>query len=749
MTLFAAICISLLNVCKPDAEASVQSVSLSPAVVELNIGESQTLTADVQPAGASNKALEWYSSDAHVASVSTGGVVTAVGVGKTIVTAVAVADNNKRATASVVVNEPTTPVEPDDPTTPTEQGRPRFAVLSDTHVGRDIGGLTAKQRVSQALKHLLSHGEYDAVFIVGDLTNNGLASQYDEFMSIIEDRANIPASLPVYVMMGNHEFYNGLSGEAAQQLYLTKTRQPLHQYFAIKGYPFITISSSSGVADTNGGMAYNDAAKSFLAEHLRKAATEYPDKPVFVFFHIPCAGTVVVSDLWGNTEFNSILKDYPNVIAISGHLHHPLGDPRSIHQDRYTSIQEGSTLDGEIEPDVVTIGTLPENYDHVTEGLIVSVLDNGNVDVERWDTYRDETMLPNWLIEAPFDGTKFNYRNRDGLPAPVFASDAKPTVTDVEDGACKVTYPQAADNDLVRNYVIDILDGTTVVSSYSQFSQYYLNSKKPATLSVSMAIPDGKQLTARVTAVDCYNHRSEPIVSEPFTLAAFIPDPNVPQPVADLLDVVFDTGNKATDASAQNNTVMTGATVPTTALNPSINQWTAAFTGSTSVFYKIDYKANNAIKNAFANSFSFELYYRPGRTGLSQCPMSATEQGGAGLEQTSDNHIAFWAYIGGGYQILTGSAAIASSKWYHLVATYDKTAGKLVLYQDGTPVASANVSGDFALPSATSAQWICLGGDATSTTLASDPLFGEIAIARLYAKALTRDEAYRLYMETK
>jgi hypothetical protein len=203
--------------------------------------------------------------------------------------------------------------------------------------------------------------------------------------------------------------------------------------------------------------------------------------------------------------------------VFSGHSHWPIGDPRSIHQGVFTAINDGSLTYSEIEKGTVNIGIHPEGYENITEGLIVDVLSNRNVEIERWDTYRNEEIVPKWLVQAPHNGSHFTYKNRNGLPAPIFANGTIPTIRNINGESIAVTFPQATDNETVHHYIVDIMEGDRVISSFGKFSQFYLNSEMPDKLSVSFsALPLGKTLTVQVKAVDSYNNQSIPIKSEPF-----------------------------------------------------------------------------------------------------------------------------------------------------------------------------------------------------------------------------------------
>jgi Icc-related predicted phosphoesterase len=394
-----------------------------------------------------------------------------------------------------------------------QSGLPRFAVMSDIH----FGGGVATERVARALKNLLSNGRLDALFVVGDLADHGLATEYDELLAVYRNPANVPADLPVYYMMGNHDH----GQKNGKEIYMSKLGQPMNQYIEIKGYPFITISMTG-----SGSLDFNQEARTFLATHMDSASKKYPGKPIFVFMHIPpqntCYGSSV-SDGWGTPVFLPTLNQYPQAVVFAGHSHWPIGDPRSIHQDAFTSVNDGSTYYSEIEGGTVNVGSHPERYGEVTEGIIVSLLENGNVEMERWDTRRKEEILPRWTVEAPHDGSMFTYKNRNGLPAPSFPVGATMTTTH-GDESCTVTFPQASDNDVVHHYLIEILEGNNVVMSYGKFSQFYLNSEMPATLTATIpCLPDNKPLTAQVKAVDSYNNQSAAIIGSSFTLPPATP----------------------------------------------------------------------------------------------------------------------------------------------------------------------------------------------------------------------------------
>ena len=85
-----------------ETSVAVTGVTLNKATLSLIAGASETLTATVAPADATNKKVTWKSSDAAVASVDANGKVTGVKAGEATIT-VTTEDGGKTATCKVTV----------------------------------------------------------------------------------------------------------------------------------------------------------------------------------------------------------------------------------------------------------------------------------------------------------------------------------------------------------------------------------------------------------------------------------------------------------------------------------------------------------------------------------------------------------------------------------------------------------------------------------------------------------------------
>ncbi|MGI6584807.1 MAG: S-layer homology domain-containing protein [Lutisporaceae bacterium] len=91
---------------------SVSAISVEPKELTLLVEETAQLTATVTPSNATNKKINWSSSDEEVATVDASGNVTAVAVGTATITATSDADSSKKDSCVVTIEakEPAFPV---------------------------------------------------------------------------------------------------------------------------------------------------------------------------------------------------------------------------------------------------------------------------------------------------------------------------------------------------------------------------------------------------------------------------------------------------------------------------------------------------------------------------------------------------------------------------------------------------------------------------------------------------------------
>lgn len=433
-----------------------------------------------------------------------------------------------------------------------------FAVISDIHFGNNVGkGPLVK--VPQALRHITSRGELDALIVVGDLTENGNISEYDQLVETFQDTTVIVNPVKnFFFVMGNHDNFNS-NGKSNFQTSLKPFNggesYPLNNYQVIKGYPFIMVSmfdrhNNDIDYPAYGTSTYPAETTNWLKESLEKASQECPGKPIFVFTHMPPRWTIYSTwpelengTAWCMKALNPILNKYPQAVVFAGHNHYPMGDPRSIHQganpnstrqNYYTVINTSSTTYAVMYKDAFDDsinGTYPVNYADITEGLIVTELSNGDIEVKRYDTYRDEEIAADkrWILKAPFDGSQFTYadiRDKDDNPlnkelysggdAPVFADDAFLSLT-TSPTAVMVKFPQASDDDCVFRYLFNVYEAATntIVKKAYASSQFYMNSARPERLTLTISgLKSKTDYYIEAKALDSYDNESAALVKE-------------------------------------------------------------------------------------------------------------------------------------------------------------------------------------------------------------------------------------------
>lgn len=84
-----------------------------------------------------------------------------------------------------------------------ENERLSFGVISDIHFENEIGE-GAMIKVPKALKNLTSRNQLDVLVVVGDLTNNGRAEQYEMLVNVFSNEANFIN--PMSNFGGSHSF---------------------------------------------------------------------------------------------------------------------------------------------------------------------------------------------------------------------------------------------------------------------------------------------------------------------------------------------------------------------------------------------------------------------------------------------------------------------------------------------------------------------------------------------------------------
>jgi hypothetical protein len=131
LIMFAIISMAVTS-CKKDSGVSVSGVTLNLPALSVTVGATAQLTANVAPANADTKTVNWSSSDITIAAVDNNGMVVGVKVGTATIT-VTTTDGLKNATCTVTVNQSgisVTGVTLDNPTLSVKVGESKVLTAS-------------------------------------------------------------------------------------------------------------------------------------------------------------------------------------------------------------------------------------------------------------------------------------------------------------------------------------------------------------------------------------------------------------------------------------------------------------------------------------------------------------------------------------------------------------------------------------------------------------------------------------------
>ncbi|SCM92442.1 Uncharacterized protein BWINRASL_00768 [Bacillus mycoides] len=606
-----------------------------------------------------------------------------------------------------------------------------FPVVSDVHIkDNETDGMFRWKRAIEQLNSIAP--KQDAFVIVGDFTDTGSVKQYDRFMQVYNENANKDAVR--MNSLGNHDYWNGLSVEGAQKRFLEKTgMESIYYHNVVKGYHFIVMSPENGT--THG--YYSDKQINWLKEEMAKAQKDDPEKPIFVFLHQHIKDTVYGSQEWGtqdSAKINAVLKEYPQVITFSGHSHYPLDDPRSIHQKDFTSVGTSSVSYMEVEGGKVQ-GNIPAESRALSQGLLVEV-DDKEVTINRRDFHTNAWTGEPWKIQLPSKKETFTHVEDRDKEKPSFAKAAKLSVSNVTENAATVTFPQAVDNLLVHSYRVQAKDKQTgeIKNKLLAFSEFYRD-PVPKELTFTLAgLDGGKSYTLEVVAIDSFgNESAQPLTAEITTKKDNI-DPNVKVPKADVFDVNFLDGTfKDNSPFGTKGDVKGNVSIE---YDKALKTNVMKLNGKANTFGYLPFSA--AQKEKVANSFTLETVFSINEI-RGQGILQNTESGGIGFESTGSGYVELWAHIGGSYKRV--GVQLEANKTYHLTGTYNGS--EVAIYVDGKKVNSQPANGKVYHPNVPFA----LGADPDSNGNGGIPLNGQIALAKLYSKALSSSEVLAAYNE--
>ncbi|MDR6883695.1 cadherin-like beta sandwich domain-containing protein [Bacillus sp. 3255] len=424
-----------------------------------------------------------------------------------------------------------------------EQPLLKFAAWSDVHLEPGTPESDARTRALYESNFDVLSSIFpnpDAIVIAGDLINdnsNGKGAHHTFVRDVINEqmaRKNW-SNLPVQVAIGNHDaaVSNVRNGYPAEWF----TDQPGGYYEkTIKGYSFFFLNGNS----YNGDTGQRNWLKGRLSELTSDPANR--NKPIFITLHHPISGTVMDGQQATNANLNTDLKDFPQVVVLSGHSHLNINDERSIYQKDYTAVNLGSMSYIETESGYFTVtpeGLVDEDLMPQMQSQFIEVYAD-RIEIERVAYNGD----PGWITlggvwqhqKAPFNSagalagkkwvvkltgntneeikSNFMYTaaNRNKV-APQFMANPDIKVLPGENNVPVLSFRQAKDDEAVHHYAVTLYDQRTaqLVKTYNVLSDFYF-SPIPNKMNIPMSgLDSSKSYVINVRAVDALGNMSNPL----------------------------------------------------------------------------------------------------------------------------------------------------------------------------------------------------------------------------------------------
>ena len=259
----------------------------------------------------------------------------------------------------------------------------RAGITTDTHVTPNPKSVN---RLRAALT-LFKEKNVDVVINLGDVADKFHPEAYKHYRNTVKEV--YPEGIKEIFAYANHDLNPGLPGLPKPLTYemvkkeLEITHEPV-DLLVLNGVVFVIFPES--MHDLK---AYE--------EHLAAAAEKYPGQPLFVIDHRPPHNTSYNTLVWCKLGKGEILKKFPQVISISGHVHNEVRNELCIWQKEYTVVDAGciSGWGGDLE------GVIP--FGKSTAGVLIMEVYKDKVLFHRMDCQTKAVVAEPWCVPLPHD----------------------------------------------------------------------------------------------------------------------------------------------------------------------------------------------------------------------------------------------------------------------------------------------------------------------------------------------------------
>ena len=401
----------------------------------------------------------------------------------------------------------------------------KIGIVSDFQLSQELEKISPSfkyyaNNVYVTLNYFKKH-DIDLIIIAGDITNNGRLLNLIYFKKIFYSVFNENSKPRVISLMGNHDYFdlNFTNIENQKKFYKVINSYP-NSHYIINGYHFIFWSQDNYLINERGITNYT-----WIKNNLDQARQNLKKKgdPIFVITHIPPKLTVYGSEtIWGHEGIYNFLKDYHEVICISGHSHYSLRNTRSIWQKDFTVVNTQSISYVDLDNYFINAINVRRESARDCESMgLIAHLTNKNIIFERVRFLTEEIMEEKWKINFPINIKEFEYtlEKLNKKEVPVFQNKTIKIEEKMENNFLNyyIVFNAAAHSEYVYKYKIVLKSfmnkGIKKVLYY--YSDYYKNKKERKKI-MKFKLPNINpgMYNIEIYAIDSFDNISQPLKSE-------------------------------------------------------------------------------------------------------------------------------------------------------------------------------------------------------------------------------------------
>ena len=334
----------------------------------------------------------------------------------------------------------------------------------------------------------------DVILMAGDIVNNGYASEFEIYKSILNSVYTDENTKPlIFEIMGNHEYYTTkyrkIGYNLEKNIQIFRDNLGKYPFYHVKINQFHFIFWSMQNYDTR---ETYEIHTSWLKKHLDMAESDLRQSgdPIFIITHDPAKYTVYGSEDNSGTKagFN-LIKNYENAFLISGHSHRSLRHERSIWQQEFTAINTQSSAYTALSYNYTNSSDVVAKSIDSYMGYIANLYDQ-KIELHRYFFHVDKEIEP-WIVQFPLKKDNFNYtvdqRKFDyGVPY-IWNHEIE---IDKTSNGYQVKYYQAWHNLAIHSYIFKYVDTSKQNKEIQIYGDYYLynyvvNNTEPKYFTVS------------------------------------------------------------------------------------------------------------------------------------------------------------------------------------------------------------------------------------------------------------------------